>query len=82
MVVEFKEIGKDVKRTDACHVAVPPLNVMPPSSTATTVFWPIGIRKGGLCYGWVNPAICVAGVLDVRFHVLNIVPDLHVFTGT
>ncbi|KAG7085771.1 hypothetical protein E1B28_003312 [Marasmius oreades] len=26
------------------------------------VFWPIGCRVGGYCYGWLEPAICVIGV--------------------
>ena len=40
---------------------------MPPSSTKTSsVFWPYGSTKSGVCYGWLKPAICVAGILDVR----------------
>lgn len=30
-----------------------------------SVFWPKGCTTDGICYGWLNPAICVAGVLEV-----------------
>uniref|UniRef100_A0A8H8CFS1 Gpi1-domain-containing protein n=1 Tax=Psilocybe cubensis TaxID=181762 RepID=A0A8H8CFS1_PSICU len=52
---------------------------MPPSSTTTattpkspesvsvSIFWPRGTYRGhGVCYGWLKPAVCVAGVLDER----------------
>ncbi|KAJ7112892.1 N-acetylglucosaminyl transferase component-domain-containing protein [Mycena epipterygia] len=32
---------------------------MPP-----TVFWPEDVRWGGFCYGWTEPALCVAGVIQ------------------
>ncbi|KAJ7078412.1 hypothetical protein B0H15DRAFT_536364 [Mycena belliarum] len=31
---------------------------MPP-----TVFWPEDVRASGFCYGWMAPALCVAGVI-------------------
>jgi phosphatidylinositol glycan class Q protein len=56
------------------HVAVS-LHVMPPSSSATatspSVFWPKGCTKDGMCYGWLNPAICVAGVFEVSCHLFQ-----------
>ena len=30
----------------------------------TTVFWPTDVCNSGFCYGWIKPAICVAGVLQ------------------
>ncbi|KAF9466714.1 N-acetylglucosaminyl transferase component-domain-containing protein [Collybia nuda] len=30
-----------------------------------TIFWPDDVRQAGFCYGWVNPAICVSGTLQV-----------------
>ncbi|KAF8888383.1 N-acetylglucosaminyl transferase component-domain-containing protein [Gymnopilus junonius] len=34
------------------------------TSSATSVFWPEGVKKSGVCYGWLRPAICIAGVLS------------------
>ncbi|PPQ72121.1 hypothetical protein CVT26_006861 [Gymnopilus dilepis] len=34
------------------------------TSTVTSVFWPEGERRTGVCYGWLKPAICIAGVLS------------------
>ncbi|KAK1230583.1 pig-Q [Marasmius sp. AFHP31] len=28
------------------------------------VFWPIGSKTNGYCYGWDEPAVCVAGVIE------------------
>lgn len=43
-----------------------------PSSTTArmtrSVFWPDNCTKGRVCYGWMSPAICVAGVLQVSVH--------------
>ncbi|KAF8804191.1 Gpi1-domain-containing protein [Phlegmacium glaucopus] len=39
----------------------------PSSSTRRTtrsVFWPNNCTRGRICYGWMSPAICVAGVLQ------------------
>jgi phosphatidylinositol glycan class Q protein len=45
---------------------------MPPSSTTgrttRSVFWPDNCTKGRVCYGWMLPTICVAGVLQVSVH--------------
>lgn len=52
----------------AHHVAVSSHDMLPSSSTTTktiSVFWPHGLTKSGVCYGWLKPAICVAGVVDV-----------------
>lgn len=62
--------GDDVERAIQELVAVQSsrgrfFNVMPPS-TFPSVFWPKGCTKGGMCYGWLSPAICVAGVLEVN----------------
>ncbi|KIM44359.1 hypothetical protein M413DRAFT_443354 [Hebeloma cylindrosporum] len=41
--------------------------MLPSSSTTTrtvSVFWPHGSTKSGVCYGWLKPAICIAGVVD------------------
>lgn len=35
------------------------------SAKTTTVFWPVDVEKGGICYGWNHPVVCVAGVLQV-----------------
>ncbi|KAF8966787.1 N-acetylglucosaminyl transferase component-domain-containing protein [Flammula alnicola] len=43
-----------------------------PPSTSTTVFWPHGSTKDGICYGWLKPAICIAGVLDGLPDVQNV----------
>jgi len=43
----------------------------PSSSTRRTtrsVFWPNNCTRGCICYGWMSPAICVAGVLQVSNH--------------
>ena len=43
----------------------------PSSSTQRTtrsVFWPDNCTKGRVCYGWMSPAICIAGVLQVSDH--------------
>ncbi|KAH7918519.1 Gpi1-domain-containing protein [Leucogyrophana mollusca] len=29
----------------------------------TTIFWPSDVSYDGFCYGWILPAVCVAGVL-------------------
>lgn len=35
--------------------------------TTTTIFWPLGLtQKSGYCYGWKEPAHCVAGVLEAE----------------
>ena len=31
--------------------------------TPTIVFWPVDVRHDGICYGWSQPLVCVAGVL-------------------
>lgn len=45
-----------------------------PSSTRTTrsVFWPDNCTKGHICYGWMSPVICVAGILQVSVHCFPI----------
>ncbi|KAF8183644.1 N-acetylglucosaminyl transferase component-domain-containing protein [Pholiota molesta] len=48
---------------------LPSSSVVPTSST--TVFWPKGCTKGGICYGWLKPAICVAGVIDDAANIQN-----------
>jgi hypothetical protein len=32
----------------------------------TSVFWPSDVAWSGICYGWDNPELCVAGVLVVE----------------
>jgi hypothetical protein len=32
--------------------------------TPTVVFWPVDVRHDGVCYGWSQPMLCVAGVLQ------------------
>jgi len=52
----------------AHHVAVSSHVMLPSSSTTTktiSVFWPHGSTKSGVCYGWLKPATCVAGVVEV-----------------
>lgn len=43
---------------------LPSSSLAPTTSTATSVFWPEGVKEGGICYGWLKPAICIAGVLS------------------
>ncbi|KAG1749164.1 N-acetylglucosaminyl transferase component-domain-containing protein [Suillus paluster] len=31
-----------------------------------SVFWPCDVARSGFCYGWDHPAVCVAGVLEVK----------------
>ncbi|KAG0706429.1 N-acetylglucosaminyl transferase component-domain-containing protein [Suillus ampliporus] len=32
----------------------------------SSVFWPCDVARSGFCYGWDQPAVCIAGVLDVE----------------
>jgi len=41
------------------------LQYMSSPTKTTSVFWPNGSTKSGVCYGWLKPAICIAGVVDV-----------------
>lgn len=29
-----------------------------------TIFWPLDVKDSGFCYGWLSPAVCVAGVIQ------------------
>jgi len=31
-----------------------------------SVLWPSDVAGSGFCYGWNNPEVCVAGVLEVE----------------
>jgi hypothetical protein len=35
-------------------------------TTTTTVFWPDDVYAAGICYGWSEPCICIAGVLPTK----------------
>ena len=65
----------------ADHHVVVSLDVMPPSlttaATSPSVFWPKGCTKDGLCYGWLSPAICVAGVLEVCHYFAAVLLQIH-----
>ncbi|KAJ3569710.1 hypothetical protein NP233_g4881 [Leucocoprinus birnbaumii] len=36
------------------------------SLTTSTLFWPLGLRRSGFCYGWKVPIYCAAGVLTAE----------------
>ena len=40
--------------------------------TTTSVFWPSNCTKGRICYGWMSPAVCIAGVLQVSNHGFSV----------
>ena len=51
------------------------------SATFPSVFWPKGCIMDGLCYGWLNPSICVAGVLEVLTFTIFCNPNGHYVLG-
>lgn len=44
---------------------------------SATIFWPKGCKVDGVCYGWLKPSICIAGVVEVSLILWDFVMYLN-----
>lgn len=50
------------------------------TTTSTTVFWPEDVKTPGICFGWDEPCICVAGTAKC-VDVCDFIPSISLVFG-